>query len=271
MLKIKKSLIILSAVAMLGSTTTTAFAANNTNTATTVSVSEDSYYSEENIYNILIGLKEKYPEGTRWENDRFYPWTAGLYSGGYGCVAFAFEVSDICFGKLPARFYYNLDEVRVGDILRINNDTHSVVVLKVEGDTITITEGSFNSSVHWGRTFKKSELASHFVNGITRYPKNNAFDYVRDGVDYSPVFNPNYYAANNPDVVAVLGNNPDLFLTHFILNGMKEGRAGNATFNVENYKNAESNKDLRQAFADDTAIYYIHYCTSGKKEGRQLK
>lgn len=95
------------------------------------------------------------------------------------------------------------------------------------------------------------------------------FSYVRDGVNYEAVFNPEYYAANNPDVAAAIGNDSTQLLTHFILNGMKEGRVGNADFNVHTYQS--KNPDLQAAFGNDLALYYIHYCNSGKSEGRPAK
>jgi hypothetical protein len=107
--------------------------------------------------------------------------------------------------------------------------------------------------------------------GTTTAAATGAFNYVRDGVDYEPVFDPEYYAAHNPDVVAAVGGDQNLLLTHFILNGMREGRAGNDTFNVYSYMNSTANADLKAAFGDDIGIYYVHYCTSGKAEGRPIK
>ena len=40
------------------------------------------------------------------------------------------------------------------------------------------------------------------------------------------VFDAEYYAANNPDVVAVLGNDENALLQHYINSGMAEGRLG---------------------------------------------
>ena len=51
-----------------------------------------------------------------------------------------------------------------------------------------------------------------------------------NGRDYSRVFDATYYAANNPDVAAILGNNPAELLRHFVENGMNEGKRGNGTF-----------------------------------------
>lgn len=128
--------------------------------------------TEDAVYQKMIALKEEYPEGTPWTNENFYAWKGGVFSGGYGCVAFAFILSDAAFGDLPARSVeenISLETVRVGDILRMNGDTHSVIVLEVHEDHAVIAEGNYNNSVHWGRTLSAEEVAaSDYV--LTRYP-----------------------------------------------------------------------------------------------------
>lgn len=124
----------------------------------------------EKIRNSIMAFQETYPEGTPFTNDNYYGWNGGIYSGGYGCAGFSFMLSDAAFGEIPARYIYDIDELRVGDIVRINNDTHSVIVTDISGDTITVAEGNYNRSVHWGRTFDKSTLKFTYI--ITRYPEN---------------------------------------------------------------------------------------------------
>ena len=61
------------------------------------------------------------------------------------------------------------DDLKVGDILRINNDTHSVIIMEIFSSHIIIAEANYNSSVHWGRTLTKSKvMESDYV--MTRYP-----------------------------------------------------------------------------------------------------
>ena len=87
------------------------------------------------------------------------------------------------------------------------------------------------------------------------------------GVDYSAVYDYEYYLTTYPDLMAAFGGkSPKLALTHFIENGMAEGRRGNAEFDVYSYKNSYA--DLRQAFGSDLKQYYLHYITCGKNEGR---
>lgn len=48
---------------------------------------------------------------------------------------------------------------------------------------------------------------------------------------------------------------------------MKEGRIAKASFVVNNYKARYA--DLRQAYGNNTAMYYHHYINWGYKEGRK--
>lgn len=140
------------------------------------------------VYNAMTALKDQdaYKEGTTWTNDEPYPdatgdyhWNGGTINGvnisAVGCVAFAFVLSDAAFGSLPARMYsqgeFAFADIKVGDILRVNNDAHTVIVLEVSDAGVVVAEGNYNGTVHWGRAISKEEVmrdASHY---ITRYPE----------------------------------------------------------------------------------------------------
>lgn len=126
------------------------------------------------VYEKITSLESEYPSKTPWNNSYSYSPITGYYSTAYGCAGFAHMLSDEAFNNLPERKIYSFDEIRVGDILRINMDTHSVIVLGIEGDTITIAEGNMNSSVLWGRTLSHSSLKSKYHESeyvLTRYPQ----------------------------------------------------------------------------------------------------
>ena len=127
--------------------------------------------SEKQIYESMIALEKDYPEGMPWTNDNYYGWNGGIYSGGYGCAGFAFLLSDAAFGSLKAYRHEDFSAIRVGDILRINNDTHSVIILEITEDDIVIAEGNFNRSIHWGRIISKDKLEQIGNYVLTRYPK----------------------------------------------------------------------------------------------------
>ncbi len=87
------------------------------------------------------------------------------------------------------------------------------------------------------------------------------------GIDYSAVFDAEYYYNHYPDVQQTAGHNADKLLEHFIYSGMKEGRTGRADFNVRAYM--KNNLDLLSVYGiKDLSSYYYHYLQSGKAEGR---
>ena len=154
-------------------TTTTTSSASNAQTAassTKLTASVTGMSAEEaRVYKILYGKKASYPEGCVWNRQSFYSWKGGIYSGGYGCAGFAFLLSDAAFGSTPARVHKNIGSIRVGDILRVDGDSHSVVVMKIVGSNIVIVEGNCNGAVHWGRVITKSELSRTLNYVMTRY------------------------------------------------------------------------------------------------------
>lgn len=82
------------------------------------------------------------------------------------------------------------------------------------------------------------------------------------------LFDPEYYAKQNPDVVLALGNNKEALWNHYVSHGLVEGRQINRNFNVLAYSAAYP--DLQKAFGDDILAYYVHYMNYGKNESRQL-
>ncbi|MBR1815292.1 MAG: L,D-transpeptidase [Lachnospiraceae bacterium] len=110
-----------------------------------------------------------------------------------------------------------------------------------------------NSGIHEGR---KTSGVDTLQGAVTAY----------NGVDYSAVYDYNYYIKNNTDVYKAFGNDDVAVLKHFINNGMKEGRAASASFNLNEYK--ARYVDLQNAFGDDNEKYYIHYIYHGINENR---
>lgn len=90
--------------------------------------------------------------------------------------------------------------------------------------------------------------------------------YIFDGLDYSLVFNPTYYANKYNDLRTEFGTNATKLFSHFCQYGMREARQAITTFNVTAYRNRYT--DLQKAFGNDLPSYYRHYIEYGKKEGR---
>ena len=85
-------------------------------------------------------------------------------------------------------------------------------------------------------------------------------------MDYSSVFDADYYLNKYPDVAKWANNDKDKALQHFVSFGMGEGRRGNEAFDVQSYYNEY--RDLRLAYGTDLPSYYYHYMRWGKGEGR---
>lgn len=126
--------------------------------------------TDENIREILYGLKAEYPEGRSWTNDDSYSSNA-IFHSGQGCAAFALICSDAVFGNLPVREHTDFDAIRVGDMVRIKHNTHTVVVLEKHSNSIVVTEGNYNRSIHWGRKLNRSQVVDEEFFVLTRYPR----------------------------------------------------------------------------------------------------
>lgn len=150
---------------------------------------------------------------------------------------------------------------------------HVCVVEKIVNEnTIITSESGYNSkSPFWNqtRTNKNGNWgagAEYKFRGCIINPSVNN-GYWLNGYDYSPVFNPEYYANKYPDLMAAFGLNKDALWLHFQQFGMNEFRQGSAEFDPVFYKN--SNPDVEQAFKGDRPMYYFHYVAFGKEEGRK--
>lgn len=126
--------------------------------------------TEREVYEKIVALREEYPEGKHWTNADYYLSKCGYYAG-YGCHAFGLLASDAAFGDLPFEKHSDFDKIKVGDLIRVNHDTHTVVALEVKEDSVVVAEGNYNSSIHWGREIRKSDIWETGVYVLTRYPK----------------------------------------------------------------------------------------------------
>ncbi len=97
--------------------------------------------------------------------------------------------------------------------------------------------------------------------------QQNSQENIYGGVDYSAVYDFDYYYGKYPDLQAAFGKNKAALIGHFVNFGMKEGRQACEWFDVRSYYNAY--QDLRMAFGHDFKSYFIHYMNFGRKEGRK--
>lgn len=126
---------------------------------------------------------------------------------------------------------------------------------------------SKNNSTNVATTTSSSSTKSSTPNYHTMTSRVQLASTVRDGIDWSPVFDVNYYKNRYPDLQKAFGNNYAAYLDHFLNYGMKEGRQASDTFDVKYYKNKYP--DLQKAYGNNLGQYYRHFIIYGIKEGRQ--
>ncbi len=132
-----------------------------------------STISPEEAYERMIAMEAKYPTGTSWTNVNSYAWNCGWSAA--GCMGFAHMISDAAFGYADVRTIENdgsgnmFDKIRVGDIVRTDYNSHSVIVLEKNKDHIVIAEGNWGGQVLWGRTISKDKINSDCAYIETRY------------------------------------------------------------------------------------------------------
>lgn len=88
-----------------------------------------------------------------------------------------------------------------------------------------------------------------------------------NGIDYSAVYDYNYYLKKYSDLAKIYTNDDIGLLAHFVNCGMGEGRQAKASFDVFSFRNQY--QDLRVAFGNNLKSYYMHYISNGKAEGRK--
>ena len=129
--------------------------------ASTTSVADNQ------VYNKIMAMKAKYPQGMAW-TDNNYDRPGGSNTG---CYAFSMILMNNAFGdKRDERKYTNFNEIRIGDMVRVNKNTHSMTVIAKDNNQFTFAEGNWGGKINWGRTMTIAELKDSFDYGLTSYP-----------------------------------------------------------------------------------------------------
>lgn len=88
--------------------------------------------------------------------------------------------------------------------------------------------------------------------------------YKYEGLDFEPVFNPDYYLKRYPDLAAAGLHSANQLFQHFCQFGMSEARQACVQFDPIKYRTA--NPDLYAVFDDDWECYYKHFLLYGRQE-----
>ena len=160
--------------------------------------------TEEEAAATLESLRDTFPEGSYWnhvgvedwdeftvtdspcQHDLYWDAYCNTYTGGIQelfpqfepmeqCLGFAALLSDLVFGEdAPVSTFTDYTQLRVGDHIRLELTEHSMVVLTVDGEGITVVECNSDYEhcrISWDRFLSWDDLAatSYEMECITRY------------------------------------------------------------------------------------------------------
>ena len=155
--------------------------------------------TEEEAAATLESLRDTFPEGAYWnhvgvedwdeftvtdspcQHDLYWDAYCNTYTGGTQfepmeqCLGFAALLSDLVFGEdAPVSTFTDYTQLRVGDNIRLELTEHSMVVLTVDGEGITVVECNSDYEhcrISWDRFLSWDDLAatSYEMECITRY------------------------------------------------------------------------------------------------------
>ena len=169
-----------------------------------------SYYeepqpiTEEEAAATLESLRDTFPEGAYWnhvgvedwdeftvtdspcQHDLYWDAYCNTYTGGIQelfpqfepmeqCLGFAALLSDLVFGEdAPVSTFTDYTQLRVGDNIRLELTEHSMVVLTVDGEGITVVECNSDYEhcrISWDRFISWDDLSAYAyeILCITRY------------------------------------------------------------------------------------------------------
>ena len=167
-------------------------------------MSEETISVEDEVLAALNDLREVFPEGMYWnhmgvedwdeftvtdtscQHDLYWDTYCNGYSGGIQelfpqfepmeqCLGFAALLSDLVFGEdAPVNTFTDYTQVRPGDRIRLELSEHSMTVLTVDEDGITVVECNSDYEhcrISWDRFLSWEDLDtySYEIECITRY------------------------------------------------------------------------------------------------------
>ena len=230
-----------------------------------------SHYGISSNGEIWQYVPEKYRAWTTGGDKTCNGWTGSNYDH----RAITMEVSNTTLGNTnPA---YQISPQAMTSIINICADIcrrNGIKQLLWSGNPKLVGNASLqNMAVH--RWFATKSCPGDFIYmclpnialAVNQQLQAPSGQYILNGYDYSPVFDPTYYSATYPDLRAAFGTNADALWNHFQNYGMNEFRRGSQEFDPVYYYN--TNPDVVAAFGDNKPMYYAHYVMFGKAEGRK--
>ena len=161
----------------------------------------------------------------------------------------------------------------IAALLLISFGTPSFAYTVQKGDTLNAIARNNNVSVDdilaWNNIKNKDLIfPGQEINLQLGSTKGGTFLTAEERAILESMFDAQYYAEVNKDVVEACGNSKEALFNHFCTHGLEELRQPNKDFNVTAYSAAY--RDLAAAFGTDVVLYYRHYSEFGKNENRPI-
>ena len=93
-------------------------------------------------------------------------------------------------------------------------------------------------------------------------------DPVRNGIDYSPVFDTSFYLSHYSDLHDTFRDCPSFALDHYLTHGVKEGRVAHPRFSINSYVNG--NPQIWNAVGHDHIKMLHHFMEHGNNAQRAI-
>ncbi len=121
--------------------------------------------TQSNVSAALTALQAEFPKNTAWSATGTY--TSGVLGAAYGADAYAYTVNDRVFGNFK-KSKADFDEMKVGDLLYLNNLKCHVVITNVDGEDFDYTYCTSAGKISWAGYGDIDDLTSKDIL-YTRY------------------------------------------------------------------------------------------------------
>ena len=106
------------------------------------------------------------------ESNLYLGMVAGMQVAGYQCHGFALKVAQDLYGSLKKwKYVESYRTIHAGDVIRINNNSHTIIVTKVYSGSIQYADcnSTGDCQIQWGKTMSRQALRKAFTYMYTKY------------------------------------------------------------------------------------------------------
>ena len=109
--------------------------------------------SETNVANLVDELWAKYPNHDQWNADASY--TSQRLGSGTGDRGFVYMLSDKIFGGMPVNRISDPADLRIGDVIALNNGSQYGLVCKTSDSTFSYVTCDSNGWIDWSNDMRR--------------------------------------------------------------------------------------------------------------------